>query len=86
MVEKSDRDKGIHILEAFRYYILAPGRAMTVDMLTSYFEQNGLNLDDMESGLITRGCRAGRRMEGVSPHGLGARIVNCIVVGAGPAR
>jgi hypothetical protein len=51
MVEKSDRDKGIHILEAFRYYSLAPGHPMTVDMRTSYFERNSLNLEDMESGL-----------------------------------
>lgn len=51
MVSLTDREKGIHILEAFRYYSLAPGQPMTVDMLTAYFEQNGLNLDDMESGL-----------------------------------
>jgi hypothetical protein len=51
MSKPTDREKGVHILEAFRYHSLTPGQPMTVDMLTSYFEQNGLNLDDVESGL-----------------------------------
>ena len=48
---QTDREKGIHSLEAFRYHSLTLGQPMTVEMLTAYFEQNGLNLDDMESAL-----------------------------------
>lgn len=51
MVSQTDREKGIHILEAFRYHSLFPGQPMTVEMLIAYFEQNGLNIDDMGSGL-----------------------------------
>jgi len=51
MATPTDRENNIHILEAFRHYSLIPGQPMTVDMLTAYFEQNGLNLDYMESGL-----------------------------------
>ena len=51
MASPTDREKGIHILEAFRYHSLSPGQQLTVDMLMAYFQQNGLNLDEMESGL-----------------------------------
>jgi hypothetical protein len=42
MSKPTDREKGVHILEAFRYHSLTPGQPMTVAMLTSYFEETAL--------------------------------------------
>lgn len=64
MSGRTDREKGVHVLEAFRYHSLTPGQPMTVDMLTAYFEQNGLNLDDMEGGLNYT-----RRLQGWTENG-----------------
>ena len=47
----TDADKGHAVMEAFRFFRLTTKVRMTLRMLSAYFEENDLDLENMETGL-----------------------------------